>query len=96
MTIYYDKYGGIIHGNVDEYYRLGGKVYIDKYGHYKLKNYIKKKKREMFEPKKNKTILDTANWKEIEKYKNDMKSGHSYYITRIKEYYYSNSYNIFE
>ena len=45
MTIYYNKYGAIIHGNPDEYFRLGGKVYIEKYGHFKLKNYIKKEKR---------------------------------------------------
>ena len=96
MTIYYNKYGGIIHGNPDEYFRLGGKVYIDKYGHFKLKNYIKKKKKEQYEPKKSQFITDRSNLFEMYKYKNDLNLGYSYYITRIKEYEFNNTYNIFE
>ena len=59
MTIYYNKYGAIIHGNPDEYFRL--ESLYKKYGHFKLKNYIKKEKEEL-EPKKIKSIIDTASF----------------------------------
>ena len=96
MTIYYTKYGGIIHGDPDEYFRLGGRIYIDKYGHFKLKNYIKKKKKEQLEPKKINSYIDKANLKEINDYKKELKLGYSHYITRIKEYNYNTSRTLFE
>ena len=83
MTIYYNEYGAIIHGNPDEYFRLGGRVYIEKYGHFKLKNYIKKKKREELEPKKIKCIIDTASLFELQNYNKDINIGYSYYKNNI-------------
>lgn len=83
MTIYYNKYGGIIHGNPDEYFKSGGKVYIEKYGHFKLKNHIKKLKKEIFESK-NKYIIDKVNLPELQQYNKDMKLGYSYYNNNIK------------
>ena len=84
MTIYYNEYGGIIHGNPDEYFRLGGKVYIEKYGHFKLKNYIKKKKKDELESKRYKCIIDTASLCELQEYNKDISKGYSYYYSNIK------------
>lgn len=88
MTIYYTKYGGIIH-NPEAFYKLGGDIYTDKRGAFK----VKKDKKRQFNPKlKNKSF----NYKKIQEYKKEMNLGYSYYITRIKEYQYSTTYFVLE
>jgi hypothetical protein len=87
MTIYYTKYGGIIH-NPDAYFKLGGDIYIDKQGALKIKNYIKKIKKEQLSPKINKSVIDKANLFELYEYNKDLKLGYSYFNTKIREYRY--------
>lgn len=87
MTNYYTKYGGIIH-NPEAYFKLGGDVYYYKYGYFKLKKLIKKRKEEKLSPKVNKSVLDKANLFELNKYNKDLKLGYSYFNTRIRQYRY--------
>ena len=83
MTIYYTKYGGIIH-NPEAYFKLGGEIYYSKDGAFKLKKY----KKEISKPKNNKYVIDMANLFELGEYKKDLNLGYSYYNTRIRQYKY--------
>ena len=83
MTIYYTKYGGMIH-NPTAYLKLGGNLYINKYEHFKVKNYIKRYKIIRSKPKINLYIIDKASLFELQQYKKDLNSGYSYYNTYLK------------
>ena len=94
MTIYYTKYGGIIH-NPKAYLELGENIYTDKYGHFEMKKYIKKVNKDRLTPKINLFIKDKSTIQELEKYKRDLNKGYSYYNNNIRQYSFINTSNIF-
>ena len=94
MTIYYTKYGGIVH-NPDAYLALGADLYEDKDGYLKMKKYIKNIKKERLSPSKCLFIKDRSTFQELEKYKKDLKIGYSYYNNHIRQYSFINTSNIF-
>ena len=91
MTIYYTKYGGIVH-NKDAYLASGADLYEDKDGYFKMKKYIKKLKKKRLSPSKYLFIEDRSTFQELEKYKTDLNIGYSYYNNHIKQYRFINTY----